>query len=954
MHTEDNSNLPFKDNLSIYYQNVRGLNTKLNILYNSLTASSYDILALSETWLDSNIENSEIVHENYVLFRSDRDKAATNRSRGGGVMLAVRSSLNAVNLNLKNSSFRELSFIDIVGVKIVLNHYHFYVFALYIPPNMSSDFYNSVFDTFCALNFIYNSDIIIIGDFNMPGYYSHHLNSVSPATQVILNFQNFLNIEQFNSIVNSNNKLLDLVLSNRSCRVVEAPDILLEEDSHHPALLIYFNAQSNGTSRDNKKYISYAYNFRKANFPLLYEMFSEVDWNLLYEFSDVHLACEKFYEILEPILNECVPIKRKPNRSYPPWFNSKIIKNIKEKHTAWRLYKSDGNEEYLKKFKDLRRIVKSDIETAHRNYNKHVEENIAQNPSEFWRYVNMKRNVSNLPKNIKYNDDIISDPQVISNSFAEYFQQSYSTPEQCNVDNEHNVFNNSYLNVRNFTEDEVLKALKKLKPKLTSGPDNIPSFVVRDCAAVFAKPLCLIFNLSLQTSTFPQCWKQSKIIPVFKKGDRSLITNYRPIVILNNFAKVLEMLLYDHIFCHVKHQITEFQHGFYKGRSTVTNLFCLTEFLSDGIDDGSQVDIIYTDFSKAFDKLNHSILLQKLHTFGFSPDLINYFSSYLNNRTQYVLYCGHKSVEVLPTSGVPQGSNLGPLLFIMFINDIVTDITLNCLLYADDLKIFCRITSIEDCLIMQHTLDLINNWCVKNKLLLNPLKCNVLSITTKKTTIKYDYTLENSVLSRPDTFTDLGVVFDEKLSFTHHINRIIEKSYKSLGFLIRNTLHFSNATGLKLLYFSIVRSNLEYASLIWSPYYKTHIDNLENIQRRFLKYSSFKVDGVYPPIGYPHSELLSRFSVVSLEDRRKVSYLTFLYRLIHNITDSTIIMNMLPFHAHRTGSRQTDLFKLITPRTNIKKFSPLQTMCSIYNNIHERTDIFSCNIASLKACISYQ
>lgn len=483
---------------------------------------------------------------------------------------------------------------------------------------------------------------------------------------------------------------------------------------------------------------------------------------------------------------------------------------------------------------------------------------------------------------------------------------------------------------------------------MTSGPDEIPAFVVKDCAALFSYPLTVIFNLSLRSHTFPNAWKTSKICPVFKQGKKCDISNYRPISIICNFCKVFESLLFDRIYSHVSNAISPAQHGFMKKRSTISNLYCITQHLAETINQGSQTDVIYTDLSKAFDKINHSILLHKFDSFGFSAIFIKFFESYLTNRTQYVSLNGFKSLPIHATSGVPQGSVLGPLFFNIFINDIALALDCNYLVYADDLKIYTTITTVDDCNKLQVQLSKVYEWCSENHLSLNIGKCQVISYTTKTKPLHHTYRIGTSILNRPETFKDLGVTFDSKLSFRQHIQSITANSFKTLGFIIRCSRNISDIDAIKSLYYAFIRSRLEYASTIWSPNYNVHTNTLENIQRRFLKYLSFKLDNVYPPIGTPHAQLLEKFNFSSLHDRRTRGSLVFLHKVVHNDIDCTEIVQDLQLYVPKYSSRNPPTFYLPAQRTNALKFSPLHTMCNNYNLRQEQFDIFNSSRTAIK------
>lgn len=762
-------------------------------------------------------------------------------------------------------------------------------------------------------------------------------------------FLNFFDLVQINNINNCSNRLLDLVVTNYLGHVSKSDDVLLKEDAYHPALNICLSITNNSNSRAQIKGEE-IYNFRKANYHLLYELMLNCDWSFLNNLDDVNIACDQFYNTLKDILNICVPTYIPGNKSkkYPPWFNGLIIKNIKTKFSLWKLYKKTNDLDVYNQFKILRSRVNIDIDIAHRTYLRNIELNVKNDVKSFWGYINSKTGTVNIPNNLIYGDVNLDSMQDIVNGFASFFSTAFTKPVDVNYNANVDDYNNQHLHFAQFNTNDILTALRKLKPKFTKGPDGIPAFIIRDCAYALAEPLTILFNLILRTCMIPNIWKRARICAVFKKGDRNNVENYRPITIICNFAKVLEIALHDILYRHVQGQISPHQHGFMRNRSTTTNLFCITQFVAQHLDMNVQVDVIYTDFSKAFDRLDHGILLNKLEKFGLSLPLLNLFKSYLSGRTQYVDCRGFISQEILVSSGVPQGSILGPLLFILFINDIVKDLDVHYLLYADDVKIFCAINNASDCLNLQNNLNKLNKWCVLNNLPLNASKCNVMTFSRKLSPIWHNYILNNVTLSRQDSIKDLGVIFDTKLSFNFHVNEIIKSSYKSLGFVIRNSLGFTDIQVLMLLFNALVKSKLEYAAIIWQPGYIVHTESLENIQRRFLKFLSFKIDGQYPHIGIPQQNLLNRFSVLSLHDRRKTQSLIFLNKLINNKIDCPQLLEQLNFYIPRVEARLCSTFYLATPRTNLLKFSPLFFMCENCNNLQDRVDIFSGNYSTLK------
>lgn len=269
------------------------------------------------------------------------------------------------------------------------------------------------------------------------------------------------------------------------------------------------------------------------------------------------------------------------------------------------------------------------------------------------------------------------------------------------------------------------------------------------------------------------------------------------------------------------------------------------------------------------------------------------------------------------------------------------------LFFADDLKLFTDINCAENCIALQSDLDRLESWCDVNKLYLNTSKCKIISFNRKQSIYRYDYTISNSVLVRCDTCKDLGILFDFKLTFSQHIAVKTDAANKMYGFIVRNCKSFTNIEALKILYFSYVRSKLEYGSIIWHPYYRNHKIIVERIQRKFLKFLSYKVDGIYPVRGVPYIPLINRFELVSLDLRRKCAFLTFLYKLLHNQIDSPELLGQLNFSVPRLSNRHNLTFYCNTPRTNMLLKSPVYVMCSNFNKLCHVCDIHFCSLREL-------
>jgi hypothetical protein len=352
---------------------------------------------------------------------------------------------------------------------------------------------------------------------------------------------------------------------------------------------------------------------------------------------------------------------------------------------------------------------------------------------------------------------------------------------------------------------------------------------------------------------------------------------------------------------HIIKEINVQQHGFLPGRSTLTNLSVYESYIAKCMSRRLQVDCIYTDFQKAFDKVCHSILLQKMHIFGFQETLLNWFETYLSGRTLQVMISDRISRSFNATSGLPQGSHFGPILFLIFIND-VTDVfeDVEFLLFADDIKLYRCIRCERDCLALQGALDGLSEWCRRNRLFLSVAKCQYISFTRNRDKINFSYQIDGVNLDVVKEVRDLGIIFDDRLSFVNHVTDVSGRAMKSLGFMLRTVSGFKNVNTLKLLFITTVRSILEYNSPIWSPCFTIHKKNLERIQKKFLRYVNFVLN--IPRIDLNYDFLYALVQLEKLESRRVQSDLMFLFKIINGLCDSP---NLVAEVGLRVGNRST-------------------------------------------------
>ena len=696
-------------NLNFYYLNVRGLNSKLTDIYLNIIASNYNCLFLTETWLKPHLSSNLFIPNNFNTYRDDRTS-----KNGGGVLIAIDSSFNVKQLFLKQT----IPSIDNIWLFTQLNNNKTLILGnIYIPPNTP---YNDVSLLLSNIELLLlehkPSSFILLGDFNIPNLnwnlnfdpdypQPFYLPSNNNRKQHLLtDFCNLHNLSQHNSLHNSSNNILDLLLTNQPINSFSQCHPLSTIDKFHPC----FSFSLKVSPRPPDFNPPPSFNYAKTDFESLTADINNINWDDLYNSLDINTSITIFNIKLSSSITKNIPLnKNKYRKFFPPWFSSKSRQLIKLKN-KWHLKnKIHPSPVFHHIYSSLRSISKSSLKLDYSNYINQIENNVSKNRQDFWKYVKANR-IPTTPTNtceFFLNNTVTDNPHSSANLFADYFNSVFQANFSLSHQNPSPNLCPALISVTpsyEITLNDISSAFKKLKPSKTLGPDGIPAIILKTFSQSLYDPLIYIFNQIISTCTYPDIWKHSFIIPVHKKLNPNDVSNYRPISIICAASKIFEYILHKHLSLYFKDIIIEQQHGFCSNKSSLTHLLNFTDFAFTQISNKHQVDSIAVDFQKAFDSIDHQLLLSKLKLHDIPTDLLTLFTNYLSNRHCTVKLNNAFSNSFSPPCGLPQGTILSPLLFNIFINDVKQHLNhSNFLLYADDLLIFSKIENITDHILLQ-------------------------------------------------------------------------------------------------------------------------------------------------------------------------------------------------------------------------------------------------------------
>ena len=811
-------------------------------------------MCITETWLKQQIAITSL--NEFDIYRCDRDN-----KKGGGTLIAVKKHIKSV--------FRKKISVEncecvIVDVYQTANNFTRFV-SVYRPPDASVKCTKVLCDK--LQREIENITYFMTGDFNISNIDWENMTCNSLIAQKFLTFCLKIGAHQCVNLPTREEKLLDLVLVPDRTLVVSVEIMEPFSTSDHCAIMSILNF----SIKPIAKYLPKPC-YAKADYELINCYLKTLEWDKIFKnCENTEHYWSAFRCIIDLLITNFVPMTRIFNKK-PLWFYIRLRRLQRVKQKKYRDYCKNRTDQTLYKYKQSAKYYKQQFDLSKK---RHETKLFAKsfNKKKFYNYVKSNsKSVSSIPP-IKVNcDTVTNDNQekadLFSKEFASYFTKDDGSKPNCDYD----VINE----IEQFSccTQDIIKAVHKLACKSTLDPQNYSMTFVKKIIANIAYPLNCIYNMSLKDGSVPQDWKTAFVCPLLKKGDPQKCCNYRSVSLVSVFSKIIESIVKDQMLAHLDRNdlLSKHQHGFVPGKSIVTNLLhCLDDWTRD-YDNGFQTDIIYLDYAKCFNSVSHPKLIHKLKEMGFVKLCEKWFTSFMLNRLQLVRIqdCFSSPVEI--SSGLPEGTVIGPVMFICYSLDLY-GVVKNSVIsaYADDSKLYKPIKSEPDTRLLQNDIDSIKLWSDTWQLKLNVSKTKLLTIGKKKFESKY--LLGAEIIERVNKMRDLGIVIQTNLCFTDQCSNIIKKAHHVIRHIFR-TFKLHDKEFYVHLYKTYVRPIVESSSQLWSPQFKFNIDRIEKIQRYFTR----RMPGLE---NKSYLERLQLLGLETLEHRRICADLSLFYKIIN-------------------------------------------------------------------------
>ena len=809
------------------YTNADQLQNKLDELrVQSLTLDA-DFIFVTEVLPKFNPDNISCAS---MIYHIDGYNAFHSTDNGRGVIIYAKDTFNISPNQYLNSLYHDATWCDwTVDQKTII------LGCIYRSP---SDV-QSCETILHLLNEVseISDNVLITGDFNYKDINWEDLTTIHNETHPEYKFieclrDNYLfqHVRHFTRCRSEQTRnTLDLIITKAEHNIdnIEIGPSLGCSD--HVTLIFGFICECKVTYNGNERYL-----YRKCDLAEFASEWENVDWTSTLENCNTEEMWTLFAQKYDDCFKKYVP-KSRPKKGCKPkplWMTSETLLHIKRKRHAWNKYLATRRTDDFEEYKRVRNGTNDYVKTSKRNYERSISQKVKNEPKQFWRYVKSKTKSVSGVSNLKNEDGVFAKSEaekaeLLNNFFSSVFTKENLETLPEGTDKE--VL--SDLEDIVISESEVLKLLKELDASKAMGPDNINPFLIKSMAEVFVKPLTWIFQKSVSSGIVPAAWKEARITPIFKKGSKTEPSNYRQVSLTSIVCKTLEKLVRENILNHLteNHLLSDKQYGFRSGRSCSLQLLNVMERWTEYVEQHQSWDTIYLDLAKAFDKVAHQRLLKKISSYGIKGALLSWISSILLDRRQCVSIKGSSSTWKPVESGVPQGSVLGPILFIMYVNDIPDIVKSHVWIFADDTKLFA---STDQTNTLQEDSNNLMKWAELWELTFNVIKCKVIHYGQNNP--ESDYIMNNNKLESVDEECDLGVNFTKDLKFSQHIAKKVNKANSILA-LIKGTFEYLDNHSFLRLYTANVRTHVKFANVVWHPYLRKDIESIERVQMRATK-----------------------------------------------------------------------------------------------------------------------
>ena len=881
---------PISSNISLWSSNVRGLNSDLIDCLLADVANKHDLLGICETFLNLT-SNVELSIPGYLpIFRKDR------LTHGGGVALYVSDLCIAKRLYNFETPTLEALWVEIKTQTHVLA-----VCVCYRSQTEGDIFWENIQDSVESIRNAGYNNLIIFGDFNadhgnrpMWNKFRYFCQSVS------LNFH----ISEATRITSTSATTLDQILTSDNIK----PDSI----AIHPPLGRSDHCQVSTNIPLIKVHRPSAYNrliwqYDKADWDGFNEALLNNDWNPCFVDIDVDVCASRWTDNFINLARTFIPNKMTIIRPWDnPWYTSKLRCLRRRRDRIYKRAKNNRTIQTWELYKVARNNYVRELKSAKDHFEQRQIDKINNFPSSrpWWQTVKSlfktKNKSTAIPALSQQDGSITNDPYEKATSFNNFFLENSKIDTTGATLPDTKFLTTARLTSITFTRTDILDILKLLDPNKASGPDYINPKMLKHTAVHICSSLTRLFNMSMQQNKFPSLWKKANVSPLFKKGDASQLNNYRPISLLSCVGKVMEKAVFKYTFNYIRdnHLIYSNQSGFMPGHSTTHQLVHLYHVFCEALDNKKKVRLVFADISKAFDRVWHAGILHKLKNNGITGSLNEWFSDYLTDRKQCVVINGHSSEYGTIEAGVPQGSVLGPLLFLIFIDDIKEGLESKISLFVDD-SLFYMVSNLHNTNkdVLDRDLIRIDTWSKQLLVTFSIQKTCDMSLSLRPTAaVPMPLSLSGANLESVSVHKHLGLTFSSDLKWNNHVDDINARADKRLCQL--EALRFKlNRKTLEILYISYIRPIVEYSDVAFDNISDGDNTRLIRMQKRAGKTVSGAIKGT------AYATILSELGWESLQARRERRKLILFADIVHGNAPSYLQQDLPPSVQLRTQNR---------------------------------------------------